>query len=596
MVIENIVMEEFGWHIFTQLQIEWCYLAGEYKGMPIVIELTSYVTGKNYRWWLVPIAIFGELVIESDLVLYICSDDFNSKNVILECSNIEAKKYDFGIYSLEMKIDLKGIGIYIRKNYFLFQAQFMNINNNMLRTAIIVPNILKKKNRKIQLVIAERITKELWQYEKDKYLIGDISNECNMEALLPYGKLISEYIQPKFFDFKIIVSEGRMKAEYFLYPAFQCTLGEIYSADRYFIDNTGYLSSLYQSNGKNLSLQIEIEEEKKIEVQGIQLHEGCVLITLVNNIVTKDMMAEVVFKKRAYGRQYEYSLNCRDKVNLQFNTIKIDIRDDSTIGKLIKGHGEFWDVYLLINGELLPIYCSKRKETGYFAISDQVKICFFFNSDYKLSIYTHEGVFKDRIKVKIAVLGTCFSRSVFKSDSYFNPDYKRFYECVYTQFHSSLISIASKPCKKEYYNENDFGKEARLYLPTEFNKDFFEKFADSGAEYLIIDNYVDATRPIAEIEDGSYITYNKYLIRSKLMPVLALSNMLEPGTKNYKKLYRIYAEKFINKIKKYIPERNIFLLQGRFSYWKINEKTGERNQWDGIPYIKRNGVSQKMGW
>lgn len=50
MVIDEIIPEEFGWHIFAHdIQEEKCYLVDENKRIPIVIELTDYVAN-TYIW------------------------------------------------------------------------------------------------------------------------------------------------------------------------------------------------------------------------------------------------------------------------------------------------------------------------------------------------------------------------------------------------------------------------------------------------------------------------------------------------------------------------------------------------------------------
>ena len=49
------------------------------------------------------------------------------------------------------------------------------------------------------------------------------------------------------------------------------------------------------------------------------------------------------------------------------------------------------------------------------------------------------------LPLKIIVIGSCCSRSIFRSLPYFNPNYKDFFRVAYTSFHNSLISIMSRP-------------------------------------------------------------------------------------------------------------------------------------------------------
>lgn len=71
---------------------------------------------------------------------------------------------------------------------------------------------------------------------------------------------------------------------------------------------------------------------------------------------------------------------------------------------------------------------------------------------------------------------------------------------------------------------------------------------------------------------------------------LADCQIIKPGTEEFYTLYRKHAKIFIHEVKKYIPENHIILLQARFSYYKIDEKTNVKQEWAGKSYIQRNNI------
>ena len=163
---------------------------------------------------------------------------------------------------------------------------------------------------------------------------------------------------------------------------------------------------------------------------------------------------------------------------------------------------------------------------------------------------------------KIAVLGSSHTRPMFTSSVFFNPDYKNYYQVVYTQFHSSIISLVGKP--RTY--ENNYFKTRKptvqQYIKTDFEKDFFNQLKIANPDYLIIDIYIDVQMGVIYFGDGSVISYNSYQAESKYVldhinekPVLSTifndSNYLE----NYSNALNLFR----NKILKIIPENRIII-------------------------------------
>lgn len=163
---------------------------------------------------------------------------------------------------------------------------------------------------------------------------------------------------------------------------------------------------------------------------------------------------------------------------------------------------------------------------------------------------------------KIAVLGSSHTRPMFTSSDFFNPDYKNYYQVVYTQFHSSIISLVGK---SRTYENNYFktrNPTVQQYIKTDFQKDFFNQLKVAAPDYLIIDIYIDVQMGVIYFGDGSVISYNSYQAESKYVldhlnekPVLSTifndSNYLE----NYSRALNLFR----NEILKIIPENRIII-------------------------------------
>ncbi len=256
---------------------------------------------------------------------------------------------------------------------------------------------------------------------------------------------------------------------------------------------------------------------------------------------------------------------------------------------VIKGKDENYKCEIVFAGEIYNISCDLNLGKNYIEIADGYKVLFYKDKAGRLRICTHETDFaKIKNKTRIAVLGSCFSRQIFSSDEYFNSDYKKFYVCGYTQFHSSIISLCSKPINydiQQYYDY--FDEAARRYLPAEFDKDFFDRVRKDAPDYLVIDLYADAVRPIICIEKNKYITCNKYLNQIPFEHLFQ-SKYVFPGSKEHQDLLKQYMLVFHDKILDIINEERLILLMGRFSSEYINEKTNEINEWSLKEKIKSN--------
>mgnify|MGYP000865900666 FL=1 len=150
------------------------------------------------------------------------------------------------------------------------------------------------------------------------------------------------------------------------------------------------------------------------------------------------------------------------------------------------------------------------------------------------------------VPVKIGVIGTCFSRSVFRTDDFFNPGYKDFFTVTLTLFHNSIISLMSKRFDNSDYllTRDLLSDQVFRYIEIEFLKNIEERIFSAGVEYLIIDNYSDATLEAIEMDDDCIITYNKYFSESIYKRKFSGKNKFIPGELKHIDKYREAMKRF----------------------------------------------------
>mgnify|MGYP000311169404 CR=1 FL=1 len=186
----------------------------------------------------------------------------------------------------------------------------------------------------------------------------------------------------------------------------------------------------------------------------------------------------------------------------------------------------------------------------------------------------------NKLPIEVLNIGSCFSRSIFKTDEYFNPRYKEFFHIKKTLFHNSFISIFSNAVDYNFSSVEDLTTgDAVLYMEIEFKKNIDKQFINNNFKLVIVDNYIDATSPIIKYGSNSFLTYNKYLAESIFKRLISSYEIIYPGTQQHLELYRESIINFRNILTKY-HVKNVVLIGGRQSQYKINEQTNQLTQWN----------------
>lgn len=323
--------------------------------------------------------------------------------------------------------------------------------------------------------------------------------------------------------------------------------------------------AIYQSNMLHKVRAIDIIEDN----ESIKIDIG---LEIFNNQKIDDLNL-VIKRREKTGNGYEYYEEFIYDVEKSGDRYIARINKKSLSHKHILRDKEVWDFFIRLksgnNKSDLQLNISKqyKKKFSYFDICYKDKNMegkLFINGSSQLSLYTIDG--KNRCAIRVAVLGTCFSRNAFNSSQYFNPDYKKIYECVYTQFHSSLISLVSKPVSLDIKELESIKESDRKFVEVDFDKSFFNKLKESGAEYLILDLYSDASKSILKIDGDRYISCSYILEDSKYIKKLENSKIIDhTNNDEYFEIWKVAVGDFIQKLKSVLPEDKIILNKGRFT-------------------------------
>lgn len=191
--------------------------------------------------------------------------------------------------------------------------------------------------------------------------------------------------------------------------------------------------------------------------------------------------------------------------------------------------------------------------------------------------------------VKLCVIGSCFSRSVFRSDNFFNPGYKRFFTVPLTFFHNSIISLMSNRLEdKDYLQTTDLLiDKAYAYIEAEFLKNVKEQISSAAIEYIIIDNYSDVALEAIEMDDSSILTYNRYFSESIYKRKFSGKEILIPGEIKHLDKYREALRKFYLLLQELNLDKRVVLVGGRLSIFKTQSQLWN-SKIDWIKITNRN--------
>ncbi|EAE1292077.1 TPA: teichoic acid biosynthesis protein [Listeria monocytogenes] len=268
-------------------------------------------------------------------------------------------------------------------------------------------------------------------------------------------------------------------------------------------------------------------------------------------------------------------------------------RNEFLAGNINKENG-IWDFFIRSTDQPdLPIFIpdtidlSKNK---FHKVANQPFLARIIKNGAKnLSITTNPAPESNANPLKIAVMGSCFSRNAFNSKPFFNPDYKRFFEVTFTQSHTSLFSVLSKPYTG--INIDDYGNmtdNERRTLQADFDKGFFEKLENSNSDYLLLDLYADVLRGPIWLESGEILSLSYISEQTGILNDLPIKRLLDHSNNDaFFQEWTSYADKFIEKLLTVMPAERIILNKGGFTT-KYYDKNGAIQEYKIKMRIERN--------
>lgn len=257
----------------------------------------------------------------------------------------------------------------------------------------------------------------------------------------------------------------------------------------------------------------------------------------------------------------------------------------NAIAQFVSSADEIWDFYISCEGKIYDLLVYFDFVVKNFDINSSFAGKLEKTEDKCLSLSLKEKT--DNCKrIKVAILGSCFTKEAFHSLEYCNPEYKRFYENGCLIWHQSLIALMSPPlpfCANKFDDKTQ--EQACLrYGEDAFLKKDLAKLIQYKPNYLIIDNYTEAYASIFEDEQGGFVTDAYFMMNTTLIKEMNKKNKYHPSSPKRFQLYKKFAKEFLESIKEIIPETRIVLVKTHPATNKL--VNGKLEPWEELDAIR----------
>lgn len=264
--------------------------------------------------------------------------------------------------------------------------------------------------------------------------------------------------------------------------------------------------------------------------------------------------------------------------------------------KIVKTKIEYEKLFLLVNSNIESIYDAyvlvewDKKEIYYPLCIDNIyKDYFTIRSDMNNNLQAEGYVTSDntlaisfskvsghneenRNAIKIAIIGSCYSRLIFSSAKYYNRYYKNKYEVVSTVFHSAVASMVSESVDYDEQIIDAIENETiRDRISTEFKKNQLKIVKNSSPNFIIIDIYADVIFHLLEISKKQYITENYQFKKNNSENAIIEKHDVSKirDIKVSEKLFLNYLDGYLEALKTIVPEERIILQKVRMATSQI---------------------------
>ncbi|EUJ27469.1 hypothetical protein MFLO_13468 [Listeria floridensis FSL S10-1187] len=232
---------------------------------------------------------------------------------------------------------------------------------------------------------------------------------------------------------------------------------------------------------------------------------------------------------------------------------------------------EIWDAFVRSDGRPdFPVFVPNQVDvmSDYKAISGgkyQLRTQKTMLSNLSFHIVASPSSKQTSAK-KLAIFGSV-SDAAFDTGVYFNPNAPAFFDIVFVQKNTSLISVMS-----EKYQASSALSASRAaetseqdweHVRHDIEKDFFARLREAKPDYLLLDLFADVCRPVLWLNDKSALSYSKAVEESGLADQLSFDRLVSHQNNDaYYKEWRRAARSFLAKLVEIVPEERIILNRG----------------------------------
>lgn len=338
--------------------------------------------------------------------------------------------------------------------------------------------------------------------------------------------------------------------------------------------NDKYNSQVYVTAKNTLSIRVE-KTYKSLIAKRIMLNEEELefevenLANITMNNISKCKLT--IYRCNKLYNDYEY---------IKFDERNISIVDDNKIS------GKINLVYLF--GNIKSNYVQEYKMKLEIDNEDKHTYDLKFETSMETEVKTKNNVLNINIstegickiisnnrKIKLGILGTCFSRAAFNTNNlYYNPDYKLYYEIAYSHFWPSVISLTSYPIEFNRDNYYDISNKEIKHISREYDKTTFRELSDTEVDFIVIDFFVDAIHGVRKLKDGSYLGHNGTMHKSQYYKTNIMRDTEQFDYRN-EKFYEVWksrCDEFISKLREIIEDDKIILNLGGLAFDYLDDK------------------------
>lgn len=316
--------------------------------------------------------------------------------------------------------------------------------------------------------------------------------------------------------------------------------------------------------------------------------EQAQLINFYLNSLGTEMDFKGIFLKRRIIRKDSTDntrflpLESQFKIENNTKIVKTKIEYEKLFLLVNSNIESIYDAYVLVEWDKKEIYyplCIDNIYKDYFTIrsdmNNKLQAEGYVTSDNTLAISfskVSEHNEENRNAIKIAIIGSCYSRLIFSSAKYYNRYYKNKYEVVSTVFHSAVASMMSESVDYDEQIIDVIENETiRDRISTEFKKNQLEIVKNSSPNFIIIDIYADVIFHLLEISKKQYITENYQFKKNNSENAIIEKHDISKirDIKVSEKLFLNYLDGYLEALKTIVPEERIILQKVRMATSQI---------------------------